>query len=48
LKYLIEKVLQDALRALPEDLRMHGATATVGIERTRDSSHVDFASNCAM
>jgi arginyl-tRNA synthetase len=48
LKYLIEKVLQDALRALPEDLRMHGATATVGIERTRDSSHGDFASNIAM
>ena len=48
MKYLIEKVLQDALRALPEDLRMHGATATVGIERTRDSSHGDFASNIAM
>jgi arginyl-tRNA synthetase len=48
LKYLIEKVLQDALSALPEDLRMHGATATVGIERTRDSSHGDFASNIAM
>ena len=48
MKYLIEKVLQDALSALPEDLRMHGATATVGIERTRDSSHGDFASNIAM
>jgi len=49
LKYLIEKLVRDALAALPAELRpvdiSQGASL---VERTRDSSHGDFASNAAM
>ena len=48
-KKLIENLLQRALAALPEDL-VPGACRDVAIEveRTRDSSFGDFASNLAM
>jgi arginyl-tRNA synthetase len=49
LKYLIEKLVQDALASLPEVLR--AATPSdfvVDIERTRDPGHGDFASNAAL
>jgi arginyl-tRNA synthetase len=46
LKYRIETILQAALRALPEDLRVAAPAAT--LERTRDSSHGDYASNVAL
>jgi arginyl-tRNA synthetase len=49
LKYLIEKLVQDALAALPEDLRTATATqAAPTIERARDAAHGDFATNVAM
>jgi arginyl-tRNA synthetase len=50
LKYLIEKLLQDALGALPEDLRSQepGAPVAAAVERTRDPSHGDFATNVAL
>ena len=49
LKYLIEKLVQDALAALPEDLRAVAATQPAPtIERTRDPTHGDFATNAAM
>jgi arginyl-tRNA synthetase len=48
LKNLIEELLRDAVRALPEELRPGGAGTVVTIERTRDSSHGDFASNVAL
>lgn len=47
MKHLIEQQLRDALRALPEDLRPHDATV-VSVERTRDPSHGDFATNVAL
>jgi arginyl-tRNA synthetase len=46
LKYLIEKLLRDALRALPGNLCENGTLVTV--ERTRDAAHGDFASNVAL
>ena len=48
MKNLIEELLRDAVRALPEELRPGEAGAVVTIERTRDSSHGDFASNVAL
>ena len=49
LKYLIESLVRDALAALPADLRGADASAPAPtIERTRDSSHGDFATNAAM
>jgi arginyl-tRNA synthetase len=48
LKYLIESLLQDALRALPEELRADESVPAVTVERTRDTSHGDFASNVAL
>jgi len=49
LKYLIEKLVQDALAALPEDLRAVAATQSAPtLERTRDPTHGDFATNAAM
>ena len=49
MKYLIEKLVQDALAALPEDLRAVAATqAAPTLERTRDPTHGDFATNVAM
>jgi arginyl-tRNA synthetase len=49
LKYLIEKLVRDALAALPDELRGIDVTqiATV-VERTRDPSHGDFATNVAL
>jgi arginyl-tRNA synthetase len=49
LKTLIEKLLEQALAALPEDL-VPGAARGVGIEveATRDARNGDFASNLAM
>jgi len=49
LKYLIEQLLRDAVAALPEDLRADAAGGPApGLERTRDSTHGDFATNAAM
>ena len=49
LKDLIETLLQEALRALPEELCPRDATTdAVVVERTRDASHGDFASNVAL
>jgi arginyl-tRNA synthetase len=48
LKYLIESLLRDALRALPEELRADEPVPAVTVERTRDTSHGDFASNVAL
>ena len=45
---MIEQLVQDALRALPDELRPDDAAPVVAVERTRDSSHGDFASNVAM
>jgi arginyl-tRNA synthetase len=49
LKTLIEKLLSQALAALPEDLvPAAGRTLSVEVENTRDAQHGDFASNLAM
>jgi arginyl-tRNA synthetase len=49
LKYLIEKLVRDALAALPAELRPADITQSPTlVERTRDSSHGDFATNAAM
>jgi len=49
LKYLIENLVRDALAALPEELRSLDITpGSATIERTRDTTHGDFASNIAM
>jgi arginyl-tRNA synthetase len=49
LKYLIEKLVQDALAALPEELRAVAASQPAPtVERTRDATHGDFATNAAM
>jgi len=49
LKYLIEKLVQDALAALPDDLRIVAAAQpSPAVERTRDATHGDFATNAAM
>ncbi|NJD31302.1 MAG: arginine--tRNA ligase, partial [Gammaproteobacteria bacterium] len=49
MKYLIENLVRDALAALPDELRAAGAgLAAPTIERTRDTSHGDFATNAAM
>jgi arginyl-tRNA synthetase len=49
LKTLIEKLLTQALAALPEDLVPTTARdSTIEVESTRDAQHGDFASNLAM
>jgi len=49
LKYLIETLVRDALAALPADLCPVDITQSATlVERTRDSSHGDFATNAAM
>ena len=49
MKYLIENLVRDALAALPEELRSLDITpGSATIERTRDATHGDFASNIAM
>ena len=49
LKYLIENLVRDALAALPAELRPAEAAAIVPtIERARDTTHGDFATNAAM
>ena len=49
MKYLIEKLVRDALAALPAELRpADAATGAPVLERTRDPSHGDFATNVAM
>jgi len=49
LKYLIEQLLRDAIAALPEDLRAAAAGGPApSVERTRDATHGDFATNAAM
>jgi arginyl-tRNA synthetase len=48
LKYLIERLVQTALAALPPGLRDAGPTATPLIERTRGAAHGDFATNVAL
>jgi arginyl-tRNA synthetase len=49
LKYLIENLVRDALAALPAELRpADAAAAAPTIERARDTTHGDFATNAAM
>jgi arginyl-tRNA synthetase len=49
LKYLIEKLVRDALAALPAGLRPADITQSPTlVERTRDPSHGDFSTNAAM
>jgi arginyl-tRNA synthetase len=49
LKYLIEQLVREALAALPADLRPADAVQPVPlVERTRDATHGDFATNAAM
>ena len=49
MKYLIESLVRDALAALPADLCPVDITQSANlVERTRDSSHGDFATNAAM
>jgi arginyl-tRNA synthetase len=49
LKYLIENLVRGALAALPEELRSLDITpGSATIERTRDTTHGDFACNIAM
>jgi arginyl-tRNA synthetase len=49
LKTLIEKLLERALAALPEELVPADARAvSIEVENTRDAAHGDFASNLAM
>ena len=40
--------MQDALGALPEELRPTGPATGIVVERTRDSTHGDFATNVAL
>jgi hypothetical protein len=49
LKYLIETLVRDALAALPEDVCARDSVQALAIvERARDSTHGDFATNVAM
>ena len=49
LKYLIEKLVRDALAGLPDDLRKVDVTQLPPlVERTRDATHGDFATNVAL
>ena len=49
LKYLIETLVRDALAALPEDVCARDLVqALATVERARDSTHGDFATNVAM
>jgi arginyl-tRNA synthetase len=49
LKYLIEKLVRDALAALPAELCPVDITQSATlVERTRDATHGDFATNAAM
>jgi arginyl-tRNA synthetase len=48
LKYLLEKLLRDALAALPGDLRPVDIIPGASLDRTRDPAHGDFASNAAL
>ena len=49
MKYLIEKLVRDALAALPAEFCPVDITQTANlVERTRDATHGDFATNAAM
>jgi arginyl-tRNA synthetase len=48
LKDLIERLVQDALAALPRELHYVNSAVAPVIERTRDSAHGDFATNAAL
>ncbi len=49
MKYLIENLVREALAALPAELRPTDAAAPAPVvERTRDATHGDFATNAAM
>jgi arginyl-tRNA synthetase len=48
LKYLIERLVEDALSALPTELHYVNPGVAPVIERTRDSAHGDFATNAAL
>jgi arginyl-tRNA synthetase len=48
LKYLIETLVRDALGALPEELRPPQTAPGIVVERTRDATHGDFATNVAL
>lgn len=47
LKYLIEKLLRDAIASLPAELHAAGESSFT-VERCRNASHGDFASNAAL
>ena len=49
LKYLIEKLVREALAGLPDDLRGFDITQLPPlVERTRDATHGEFATNVAL
>jgi len=48
LKYLIDRLVRDALAALPPELHDITPAAAPVIERTRDSAHGDFSTNAAL
>ncbi|HEY6644550.1 MAG TPA: arginine--tRNA ligase [Povalibacter sp.] len=48
MKYQIEQLLQAALATLPPDILPVDITPTIEVERTRDASHGDFATNLAL
>ncbi len=49
MKYLIENLVRDALAALPAELRAAAADAPApAVERTREVTHGDFATNAAL
>ena len=48
MKYLIETLVRDALGALPEELRPSEPATGIVVERTRDATHGDFATNVAL
>jgi arginyl-tRNA synthetase len=49
LKYLIEKLVREALAGLPDDLRKFDITQLSPlVERTRDATHGDFATSVAL
>jgi arginyl-tRNA synthetase len=49
LKYLIEKLVREALASLPDDLRKFDITQLPPlVERTRDATHGEFATNVAL
>ena len=48
MKYQVERLVQAALATLPPDILPADIQPTVDVDRTRDSSHGDFATNIAL